>query len=88
MTETRLRIGFIPLCDAAALLIAVDKGFAAAEGLDIELLVQLLDRVVHDTGEEDLGACVDRIRVQQEVLKPRRRCAVFPSGHARLTAAD
>jgi two-component system, oxyanion-binding sensor len=38
MTETRLRIGFIPLCDAAALLVAVDKGFAAAEGLDIELI--------------------------------------------------
>jgi NitT/TauT family transport system ATP-binding protein len=38
MTETRLRIGFIPLCDAAALLVAVDKGFAAAEGLDIELM--------------------------------------------------
>jgi NitT/TauT family transport system ATP-binding protein len=37
MTET-LRIGFIPLCDAAALLVAVDKGFAAAEGLDIELI--------------------------------------------------
>jgi two-component system, oxyanion-binding sensor len=34
----RLRIGFIPLCDAAALLIAVDKGFAADEGLDIELV--------------------------------------------------
>jgi NitT/TauT family transport system ATP-binding protein len=33
-----LRIGFIPLCDVAALLIAVDKGFAAAEGLDIELV--------------------------------------------------
>ena len=38
MTGTRLRIGFIPLCDAAALLVAVDKGFAAAEGLDIELI--------------------------------------------------
>jgi ABC-type nitrate/sulfonate/bicarbonate transport system substrate-binding protein len=38
MIETRLRIGFIPLCDAAALLVAVDKGFAAAEGLDIELI--------------------------------------------------
>jgi two-component system, oxyanion-binding sensor len=38
MTETRLRIGFIPLCDAAALLVAVDKGFAAAEGLEIELI--------------------------------------------------
>jgi NitT/TauT family transport system ATP-binding protein len=34
----RLRIGFIPLCDAAALIVAVDRGFAAAEGLDIELV--------------------------------------------------
>jgi len=34
----RLRIGFIPLCDATALIVAVDKGFAAAEGLDIELV--------------------------------------------------
>jgi len=37
MTEP-LRIGFIPLVDAAALIIAVDKGFAAAEGLDITLV--------------------------------------------------
>jgi ABC-type nitrate/sulfonate/bicarbonate transport system substrate-binding protein len=35
---TKLRIGFIPLADATALLIAVDKGFAAAEGLDVELV--------------------------------------------------
>jgi NitT/TauT family transport system ATP-binding protein len=35
---TKLRIGFIPLADATALLVAVDKGFAAAEGLDIELV--------------------------------------------------
>lgn len=36
--ETRLRLGFIPLVDAAASIIAVDKGFAAAEGLDVELV--------------------------------------------------
>jgi len=35
---TRLRIGFIPLADATALLVAVDKGFAADEGLDVELI--------------------------------------------------
>jgi ABC-type nitrate/sulfonate/bicarbonate transport system substrate-binding protein len=34
----RLRIGFIPLCDAAALIVAADRGFAATEGLDIELV--------------------------------------------------
>jgi NitT/TauT family transport system ATP-binding protein len=35
---TPLRIGFIPLCDAAALIVAVDKGFAADEGLDVTLV--------------------------------------------------
>jgi two-component system, oxyanion-binding sensor len=35
---SRLRIGFIPLADAAALIIAVDKGFAAAQGLEVELV--------------------------------------------------
>ncbi len=34
----RLRIGFMPLVDAAALVVAVDGGFAADEGLDIELV--------------------------------------------------
>jgi ABC-type nitrate/sulfonate/bicarbonate transport system substrate-binding protein len=33
-----LRIGFIPLVDAAALIVAVDKGFTAAEGLDVNLV--------------------------------------------------
>ncbi|MGA8228937.1 MAG: CmpA/NrtA family ABC transporter substrate-binding protein [Xanthobacteraceae bacterium] len=38
MSAERLRIGFIPLCDAAALLIAVDKGFCLEAGLDVELV--------------------------------------------------
>lgn len=38
MSDRRLRIGFIPLCDATALIVAVDKGFAAAEGLDVDLV--------------------------------------------------
>jgi NitT/TauT family transport system ATP-binding protein len=38
MSAEKLRVGFIPLADAAALLVAVDKGFAAAEGLDVELV--------------------------------------------------
>ena len=33
-----LHIGFIPLVDAAALIVAVDKGFAAAEGLEVTLV--------------------------------------------------
>jgi two-component system, oxyanion-binding sensor len=38
MTQDVMRIGFIPLVDAAALIIAVDVGFAAEEGLAIELV--------------------------------------------------
>jgi NitT/TauT family transport system ATP-binding protein len=33
-----LCIGFIPLVDAAALIVAVDNGFTAAEGLDVTLV--------------------------------------------------
>jgi NitT/TauT family transport system ATP-binding protein len=33
-----LHIGFIPLVDAAALIVAVDKGFTAAEGLEVTLV--------------------------------------------------
>jgi two-component system, oxyanion-binding sensor len=36
--STPLHIGFIPLVDAAALIIAADKGFAADEGLDVTLV--------------------------------------------------
>lgn len=36
--RSSLRIGFIPLADATALIVAVDRGFAAAEGLDVELV--------------------------------------------------
>jgi two-component system, oxyanion-binding sensor len=35
---TPLCIGFIPLVDAAALIVAVDKGFAGDEGLDVTLV--------------------------------------------------
>src|SRR4030088_2051997 len=38
MKRDRLRIGFIPLADAAALIVAADGGFAAAEGIEIELV--------------------------------------------------
>jgi two-component system, oxyanion-binding sensor len=37
MTE-KLRIGYIPLVDATALLVAVDQGFTSAEGLSVDLV--------------------------------------------------
>lgn len=38
MTGQALHIGFIPLIDAASLIVAVDKGFAKDEGLDVTLV--------------------------------------------------
>ncbi|MEK4032611.1 CmpA/NrtA family ABC transporter substrate-binding protein [Methylocystis sp. IM3] len=38
MSRRPIKIGFMPLVDAASLFIAVDKGFAAVEGLDVELV--------------------------------------------------
>jgi two-component system, oxyanion-binding sensor len=38
MSGEGLRIGFIPLLDAAALIVAVDKGFAAEQDLAVELV--------------------------------------------------
>ena len=35
---TPLQIGFIPLIDAAALIVAVEKGFTHTEGLDVQLV--------------------------------------------------
>src|SRR5712691_2367550 len=38
MSETKLRIGYIPLVDATALLVAVDMGFAKEQGIEVELV--------------------------------------------------
>jgi two-component system, oxyanion-binding sensor len=38
MTAGKLRIGYIPLVDAAALIVAVDLGFTAAQNIDVELV--------------------------------------------------
>jgi NitT/TauT family transport system ATP-binding protein len=37
-SSSKLTIGFIPLVDAATLIVAVDKGFAAREDLDVTLV--------------------------------------------------
>jgi two-component system, oxyanion-binding sensor len=58
---TRLRIGFVPLTDAAALIIAERKGFAAAQGLSLDLVREtswssLRDRLV--VGHFDAAHCL------------------------------
>ena len=49
-----LQIGFIPLVDAAALIIAVDKGFPAQEGLDVNLVREVSWSNVR---EKSISAC-------------------------------
>ena len=53
MSPARLQIGYIPLVDAAALIVAVDRGFAAAQDLDINLVREVSWSNVRD--KLDLG---------------------------------
>lgn len=51
MTLSRLTVGFVPLLDCAALVVAAEKGFAAAEGLHLNLVresswANIRDRVI------------------------------------------
>ena len=51
MNDVTTVVGFIPLMDCAPLAVAVEKGFAAEEGLDLRLVretswANIRDRVV------------------------------------------
>ena len=62
---TPLHIGFIPLVDAAALIVAVDKGYTAAEGLDVTLVREVSWSNVRDKlniGLFDAGHLLARSR--------------------------
>lgn len=48
MTLDRIRIGFLPLVDAALPILARERGFAAAHGLEIELVRDLSWATVRD----------------------------------------
>ncbi|MGE5721066.1 MAG: ABC transporter substrate-binding protein [Sphingomonadales bacterium] len=48
MTLDRIRIGFLPLVDAALPILAREKGFAEAEGLEIELVRDVSWATVRD----------------------------------------
>ena len=48
MSRDRIRIGFLPLVDAALPILAHEQGFAAAEGLEIELVRDLTWATVRD----------------------------------------
>ena len=46
--NTVLRVGFIPLVDAASLIVAAHKGFAAAQGLTLDLQRQMSWATIRD----------------------------------------
>ena len=48
MSNTRLRIGFLPLVDAALPILARELGFAEAEGLDLDLVRDMSWATVND----------------------------------------
>ena len=64
---TRLTIGFIPLADAAALIVAADRGFAAEEGLQIDLVREVSWSNVR-WGQAALSA--DLLAAATEVFRP------------------
>ncbi|HEY4981948.1 MAG TPA: CmpA/NrtA family ABC transporter substrate-binding protein [Pseudolabrys sp.] len=77
MSEAKLRIGYIPLVDAAALLIAVDQGFAAAENLDIELVREVSWSNVRDKLNIGLFDAAD-------LLSPVAIASSLGIGHVRV----
>jgi hypothetical protein len=73
-----LHIGFIPLVDAAALIVAVDKGFAAAEGLDVTLVREVSWSNVRDKlniGLFDAAHLIQRYRrLHRSGIRRQRYC--------------
>ena len=76
MTAT-LRIGFIPLIDATALIVAVDQGFTAAEGLSIELVREVSWSNVRDKLNLGLFAAA-------HLLSPVAIASSLGIGHVRV----
>ena len=77
MTQHRLVIGFVPLLDCAPLVVAAEKGFAAAEGLDLEFVresswANIRDRVI--VGQFDAA----------HMLGPDADCIDLGIGHVKV----
>ena len=73
MSAGKLRIGYIPLVDAAALVAAVDCGFAAAENLDVELVREVSWSNVRDKLNIGLFDAAHLLSPMAIALQPRHR---------------
>src|SRR5262245_18075845 len=74
-----LRVGFIPLADATALIVAVDKGFTAEEGLDVELVREVSWSNVRDRlniGQFDAADLLAPVAIASSLGLGRGRVAV------------
>ena len=68
--SNKLRIGFIPLADAAALLVAVDKGTALDAGLDPATPALAVTDATRP-GEASMAATVAELPARLDALQPR-----------------
>ena len=82
LSGTLLRIGFIPLVDCAPLIVAHEKGFAAAEGLRLDLVretswANIRDRVAlgHFDAAHMLAPMTIAATCQPLMTKPEGRSA-------------
>ncbi|RYG83237.1 nitrate transporter, partial [bacterium] len=77
MTQTLLNVGFIPLLDCAPLVVAREKGFATAEGIEL--------RLVRETSWANIR---DRLAIGHfeaaHVLGPMLVAASLGAGHLRV----
>ncbi len=81
MTTERLRIGFLPLVDAALPILAHELGFAEAEGLSLDLVRDVTWATVRDRllyGHTDMGHMVAPLAIATALGRDRpataRRC--------------
>jgi len=94
---TSVRAGFIPLIDAAALIVAADRGFAAEEGLRLELTrevswANIRDRLAlgqfdaaHMLAPLAIAAALDRARPDAAMIAPM---ALGLNGNAIVVSAS
>ena len=78
--STPLQVGFIPLVDAAALIVAVDRGLTAAEGLDVTLVREVSWSNVRD--KLDIG-----LFDAAHLLAPVAIASSLGLGHVRVPIA-
>ena len=70
--KTKLKIGFIALTDCAPLVIAKEKGFFAAEGLDVDIRELFIPTKPIVIGQTELTEARELIEKGLKILKAKK----------------